>query len=224
MKYYPINLDITGHNCLVVGGGAVGLRKVKTLLDCGATVTVVSPDVEPRIEQMAEDGHIRLERRTYTTADLDGKFLVIGATDDSALNRKISWDAGRKKMLCNIADVPDACNFILPSIVHRGDLIIAISTSGSSPAFAKKLRRELEAAYGEEYADLLSLMRAIRQRLLSQAHAPEAHKPLFEKLLDGNLVHLVQTRDIPGINALLSEVLGKEYHFEELMAAGEQAN
>jgi len=224
MKYYPIHLDINGQNCLVVGGGAVGQRKVNTLLGCGAAVTVVSPEVEPRIEQMAEEGRIKLERRTYTTSDLDGKFLVIGATDDNALNRKISWDAGRKKMLCNIADVPDACNFILPSIVHRGDLIIAISTSGSSPALAKRLRKDLEAVYGDEYGELLSVMKAIRQRLLSQAHAPEAHKPLFEELLDGNLVHLVQERDIPGINALLQKVLGEGYDFEELMATGEQAN
>jgi len=220
MRYYPINLDINGHTCLVVGGGPVGLRKVTTLLECGARVTVVSPEVESRIEQLAEEGRIRLERRAYTTSDLDGKFLVIGATDDNALNRKISWDAGRKKMLCNIADVPDACNFILPSIVHRGDLIIAISTSGSSPAMAKKLRRELEIQYGEEYGDLLSFMQAVRRRLLSQAHAPEAHKPLFEKLLDGDLVTLIRKRDVSRINALLADVLGEGYDFDELMEVG----
>ena len=216
MKYYPINLDINGRNCLVVGGGAVGLRKVNTLLDCGARVTVVSPEVESQIEQMAQKGRVQLERRAYTTSDLDGKFLVIGATDDNTLNRKISWDAGRKKMLCNIADVPDACNFILPSIVQRGDLIVAISTSGSSPAFAKTLRKELEARYGEEYGDLLALMSAIRSRLLSQAHAPEAHKPLFEKLLKENLLDLVRKRDVSRINALLAEVLGEGFDFEEL--------
>jgi len=220
MKYYPIQLDINGHQCLVVGGGAVGLRKVSTLLECGARVTVVSPDVESRIEQMAAEGRIQLERRTYTTSDLDGKFLVIGATDDNALNRKISWDAGRKKMLCNIADVPDACNFILPAIVHQGDLIIAISTSGSSPALAKKLRKELESRYGEEYGDLLTLMRAIRRRLLREAHAPEVHKPLFEKLLDGELVDLIRDRDISRINTLLKEVLGDGFEFEELMGDG----
>lgn len=216
MKYYPINLDINGRNCLVVGGGAVGLRKVNTLLDCGARVTVVSPEVESPIEQMAQKGRVQLERRAYTTSDLDGKFLVIGATDDNTLNRKISWDAGRKKMLCNIADVPDACNFILPSIVQRGDLIIAISTSGSSPAFAKTLRKELKARYGEEYGDLLALMSAIRSRLLSQAHTPEAHKPLFEKLLKENLLDLVRKRDVSRINALLAEVLGEGFDFEEL--------
>jgi len=220
MKYYPIQLDINGHQCLVVGGGAVGLRKVSTLLECGARVTVVSPDVESRIEQMAAEGRIQLERRTYTTSDLDGKFLVIGATDDNALNRKISWDAGRKKMLCNIADVPDACNFILPAIVHQGDLIIAISTSGSSPALAKKLRKELESRYEEEYGDLLTLMRAIRRRLLREAHAPEVHKPLFEKLLDGELVDLIRDRDISRINTLLKEVLGDGFEFEELMGDG----
>jgi len=197
---------------------------VTTLLECGARVTVVSPEVESRIEQLAEEGRIRLERRAYTTSDLDGKFLVIGATDDNTLNRKISWDAGRQKMLCNIADVPDACNFILPSIVHRGDLIIAISTSGSSPAMAKKLRRELEVQYGEEYGDLLSFMQAVRQRLLSQAHAPEAHKPLFEKLLDGDLVAMIRKEDVSSINTLLADVLGEGFDFDDLMRVGKPAH
>ena len=134
MRHYPVSLDIKNRKCLVVGGGSVGTRKVKTLLECGAKVTVVSPGVSGQLLELANNASIVLEKRAYREADLDGMFLVIGTTDDEELNRQISIDAGRLNMLCNIADRPKVCNFILPSIVNRGDLTISISTSGKSPA------------------------------------------------------------------------------------------
>jgi precorrin-2 dehydrogenase/sirohydrochlorin ferrochelatase len=148
MRYYPVNLDILNRKCLVVGGGGVGTRKVITLLDCGAIVTVVSLDIGEKLLKLAGNGLIAWEKRSYLTSDLDGIFLVIGATNNEKLNRQISADAEKINLLCNIADRPDVCNFILPSIVNRGDLVIAISTSGKSPAFAKKLRKELEKQFG----------------------------------------------------------------------------
>ena len=144
MEYYPVNLDIKKRKCLVVGGGRVGTRKVLTLLDCGARVTVVSPDAKEKLIELANSGAITLEKRQYRETDLDGIFLVIGTTDDEELNHQISIAAEKHNMLCNIADRPKVCNFILPSIVNRGDLTISISTSGKSPALAKKLRMELE--------------------------------------------------------------------------------
>ena len=152
----------------------MGTRKVKTLLECQAEVTVVSPIVEETLQTLADTGKIKLEKRGYQKTDLDGMFLVIGTTDDEALNRGIYTDAQKQNKLCNIADSPESCNFILPSIVNRGDLIIAISTSGKSPAFAKKLRKDLEKEFGNEYAEFLKLMGAVRQRLLSRDHRPEA--------------------------------------------------
>ncbi len=140
MRYYPVSLDIKNRKCLVVGGGGVGARKVMTLVDCGAKVTVVSPDVRGNLLELADRGLIILEKRPYRKTDLTGMFLVIGTTDDEELNRQISIDAEKLNMLCNIADRPKVCNFILPSIVNRGDLTISISTSGKSPALAKKLR------------------------------------------------------------------------------------
>ena len=134
MRYYPVHLDIKNQNCLVVGGGGVGTRKVKTLLECGARVTVVSPDPSQQLAKLASEGSITLTQRIYRSADLDGMFLVIGATDDENLNQQISTDAEKSNILCNIADRPEVCNFILPSIVRRGDLVITISTSGKSPA------------------------------------------------------------------------------------------
>lgn len=217
MRYYPVNLDLRGRHCLVVGGGAVGSRKVKGLLACGAVVTVVSPEVRPRLEQLAAQGRIALHRRPYRSEDLEGIFLVIGATDEEPLNRRIHGDAQQRGLLCNIADRPEVCNFILPAVVRRGDLLIAISTSGRSPAFAKHLRRRLEAEFGPEYALFLELMGRLRQRLLAAEHAPEAHKPLFEALIAGGLLERVARQDIAGIDRLLLEVLGAGFRYNELM-------
>jgi len=217
MRYYPIHLDIQNKNCLVVGGGGVGTRKVETLLKCGANVTVVSPAISQRLRNLAESARLTLKPRPYRSADLEGMFLVIGASDDETLNRQISSDADRRNTLCNIADQPEKCNFILPSIVRRDDLVITISTSGRSPALAKKLRKKLERRFGPEYGDFLKLMGAIRSKLLSQAHEPEVHKPLFEQLIDSNLIALIQAGRTEDINALLAKVLGDGYHFEELM-------
>ncbi len=217
MRYYPVNLDIANRKCLVVGGGGVGTRKVITLLDCGAKVTVVSPGVSGQLLELANNGLIVLEKSPYRETDLDGMFLVIGTTDDEELNRQISKDAESKNMLCNIADRPEVCNFILPSIVNRGDLTISISTSGKSPALAKRLRIELEEKFGNEYAELLRLMGAIREKLLSQKHEPEAHKQLFEKLISSNLLFMIQNNQKDEIDSLLREVLGEGFRFDELM-------
>jgi len=217
MKYYPIHLDIKNRNCLVVGGGAVGTRKVNTLLECGAGVTVVSPNPAPQLTKLASEGAIRLIRRAYRSADLDGAFLVIGATDDESLNQQISNDAALTHTLCNIADRPEVCNFILPSIIQRGDLVITISTSGKSPALAKQLRQKLQTQFGKEYAEFLLLMGAIRKKLLSRAHEPEAHKTLFNQLIDSDLIQLMQAGKTEEINSLLYKILGEGYKIEELL-------
>ena len=217
MRYYPVHLDIQNRNCLVVGGGSVGTRKVKTLLDCGARVTVISLGVSQQLRELAASGDIILAERSYQSEDLNAVFLVIGATDDEKLNQQISSDADRLNTLCNIADRPEVCNFILPSIVHRDDLVITISTSGKSPALAKKLRQTLENQFGEEYGTLLQLMGAIRKKLLQQAHEPEVHKPLFEQLINSDLIVMIQAGKTEEINTLLFDILGEGYNFEELM-------
>ncbi|MDH3356788.1 MAG: bifunctional precorrin-2 dehydrogenase/sirohydrochlorin ferrochelatase [Desulfobacteraceae bacterium] len=216
MRYYPVYLDIKDRDCLVIGGGSVGTRKILTLLSCGANVTVVSTAATEKLHQLSNNGVIKLKERPFQTTDLDDRFLVIGATDNQELNFNIHAEAERRGLLCNIADRPKVCNFILPSIVNRGDLIIAISTSGKSPAFAKKLRKHLEKEFGDEYAELLKLMGAIRKKLLSQDHEPEAHKHLFEQLIERNLVQMLKEGDTESINSLLLEVLGEGYEFESL--------
>ena len=217
MKYYPISLDVENRNCLVVGGGSVGTRKVMMLLECGAMVSVVSMEVTQELQELSDNGRIRLERRPFKTSDLHGKFLVMGATDNSEINRQIYAEARRLGVLCNIADQPEVCDFILPAIVKQGDLTIAISTSGKSPAFAKKLRKDLEKKFGTEYADFLKLMGEIRKKLLSEAHEPEAHKHLFEQLIERQLIEMIKDRDVAGVDRLLFEIFGEGYGYESLM-------
>lgn len=219
MAYYPIHLDIQGRACLVVGGGDVGERKVKGLLACDGRVTVISPRITPELARLAEGNRIACHLRPFQGTDLDGMFLVIGATDDEELNRQIHTEAESRRILCNIADRPAICNFILPSVIRRGDLVVTVSTSGKSPAFAKRLRHNLEAQFGPAYGPFLTLMGNIRKRLLAEAHAPEAHKSLFEALIAADLLSLVAESDIAAIDRLLHRVLGKGYTYADLMKA-----
>ncbi|HHE74732.1 MAG TPA: bifunctional precorrin-2 dehydrogenase/sirohydrochlorin ferrochelatase [Desulfobacteraceae bacterium] len=217
MRYYPIFLDIKDRNCLVVGGGDVGTRKVEMLLECGASVTVVSLDASETLKRLFEDQRITLVTRAYRPSDLDNSFLIIGATNDERLNQQLSMDAEKCNLLCNIDDRPAACNFILPAIVQHGDLGMAISTSGKSPAFAKKLRKDLEKQFGEAYAVFLNLMGSIRNRLLLEKHAPEQHKPLFQKIIYSDIISWIQNRQFKEIDRLLLDVLGPGYTVDELL-------
>jgi len=220
MKYYPVNLDIRHRSCLVVGGGAVGTRKVKMLLACGAEVTVVSPEISPQLAVLAGENRLFLKQRPYRASDLDGVFLVIGATDDKDLNRAIHDDARRLGRLCNIADQPDLCNFILPSVIERGDLILAVSTSGKSPAFSKRLRKQLEAQFGPEYAVFLNLMGCVRRILLERGHEPEAHRRVFESLIDQGLLECIRNGDKAQIDRLLISALGPGHDQDRVSARG----
>ena len=220
MRYYPINLDIRGRQCLVVGAGRVGTRKVQTLRRCGAVVTVVSAAIDPSLtRQAAADADIVIKQRPYRRSDVEGMFLVVGATDDETLNRQIHADAERSGLLCNIADRPEICNFVLPAIVQRGDFVLAVSTAGKSPAFAKHVRKQLENQFGAEYGALLDLMGAIREKLLAEAHEPEAHKPLFETLIAADLLGLVKNEAYERIDRLLEDVLGPGYRYSQLMTS-----
>jgi len=222
MRYYPIFLDIQNRACLVVGGGTVGRRKVERLLECGARVTVVAPTAGRKLQELAAAGRIALRKRPYQSIDLDGMFLVIGASNDERLNLQIKMDADRQGKLCNIADRPEACHFILPAVVERGDLVIAISTSGKSPAVAKRIRKDLETMFGPEYSDFLRLMGAVRRKLLKGKHEPEEHKHLFEQLINRGLVRMIKDRNRNAVNALLYETFGTGYEYEELMNANSE--
>jgi len=216
MRYYPVNLDIRNRKCLIVGGGSVSLRKTERLLKCGAKISVVSPVVTERLAALADNGAIVLHKRPYRSSDINDMFLVIAATDNEKLNRQISGDAKRHNILCNIVDYPEGSDFILPSTVNRGDLQIAVSTSGNSPAFAKKLQKQMENQFGEEYLVFLKLMGAIRKKLLSEEHNPEKHKLIFEQLVESDLAEMIKKKEIEKINSLLFNILGEGYDFNLL--------
>ncbi len=161
-SYYPVFLDIAGKKCVVVGGGEVALRKVNTLLDNGANVEVISPELCP---ELAAKGQINVTKRAYQPGDLTGAFLAIVATDNRETNHQIAREGRSRGVLVNVVDDAEYSDFILPSLVQRGDIAIAISTAGKSPALARKLRTRLEKEYGEEYAVLVRVIDEIRSEI-----------------------------------------------------------
>ena len=218
-QYYPINLNIRNRKCLVVGGGSVGSRKANTLLECGAKVTVISPELTAVLLGLAEKKAIEWISRPYDESDIRGVFLVIAATNDYRLNHRIYLDARKFNKLCNIADQPEACDFILPSIVRREDLVITVSTSGKSPAYAGKVKQKLENCFGNENAVFLRMMGSIRKRMLSESDDAKSHKILFEKIVYSDIVELIKGGLIDQINDKLNKILGEGYDFDTLINA-----
>jgi siroheme synthase-like protein len=163
--YYPVFLNVKGQKCMVIGGGEVAVRKVKGLLASGAAVRVISPDASPEITTLAEKRQIRLSRHPYRPGDLKGVLLVIAATNDPEVNAAVSQDARAAGVAVNVVDDAAKSSFILPSTLQRGDVTIAISTSGRSPALARKLRTRLEQEFGEEYALLALIVNAVREEV-----------------------------------------------------------
>ena len=162
LAYYPMFLKISGKRCVVVGGGGVARRKVRALLEHGASVEVISPDPCPELDKLVETGEIKVLRRRYQPGDLQGAFLAIAATDNRALNRQVVKEAQDRAVLVSVADDPQNSDFILPSYVRRGALTIAVSTGGVSPALARKIRSRLEKDFGDEYASLVRLIGEVR--------------------------------------------------------------
>jgi len=167
-EFYPLFLKISGKRCVVVGGGQVALRKVKALLEHGASVEVISPDPCPQLNKLAESGEVKLLRRRYQAGDLQEALIAIAATDDSQINRQVVKEAKEKAVLVNVADDPQNSDFIVPSYVRRGDMTIAVSTAGVSPALARKIRSRLEKDFGDEYASLVRLIGEVRAEVRRQ--------------------------------------------------------
>jgi precorrin-2 dehydrogenase / sirohydrochlorin ferrochelatase len=182
---YIACLRLAGRDCLVVGGGEVGLEKVEGLLACDAEVTLVAPEAVPELEEYAREGSIRRERREFRDSDLDGKFLAIAATSVTEVNISVYEGAERRAMLCNVVDVPPLCNFILPAIVRTGPLAIAISTAGASPALAKRMKREIAEAYGEPYARLAVILNDARGWAKATLPTYQDRKEFFEGIVNG---------------------------------------
>ncbi len=194
--FYIACLKLKGRRCLVVGGGDIGLEKVEGLLACDGEVTLIAPVAHPELEALAAEGSIQWEKRPYAgTADLEGAFMAIAATDDSEVNIGVYDDAEKRAMLVNVVDVPPLCNFILPAIVRSGPLAIAISTAGASPALAKRMKREVSELFGEEYAHLAVVLNDARGWAKGTLPTYQDRKEFFEGIVNGDPDPVALLRD-----------------------------
>jgi len=189
MGPYPVVLDLGGRPVLVVGGGAVAERKVEGLRAAGASITVVSPRVSARLAKMADDGDIRVRRRAYRRSDLRGVAIVFAATDDRNVNAAVAADSRRRRIWVNAADDPDHCDFILPSVLRRGSLLVSVTTGGRSPALARIVREELERLLGSDYALLTDLAGDVRRELRTRGE--QATAEAWTTALRGDVRRLV---------------------------------
>jgi precorrin-2 dehydrogenase/sirohydrochlorin ferrochelatase len=180
--YYPAFLDLRGRRCLVVGGGEVGTRKVNGLLDAGAMVCVVSLEVSPALAALAGAGIIEHRARGFRRHDVRGCTLVVAATGLETVDAAVAASARRVRALVNVVDVPAACDFILPSVLRRGDLQIAVSTGGKSPALAREIRRWLETQLSEESATIVEWAGRARARVLAGARPPHTRRRAAERV------------------------------------------
>jgi len=199
MSLFPVFMKLRGRTCLVVGAGRAGEPKIQGLLAAGASVNVVAPKGTEAVVQWACAGKINWQARSFEPSDLDGVFLVVAATASRLLNENVYREAQRRGVLCNAVDDPPHCDFYYPAVVNRGELQIAISTNGHSPALAQRLRRELEQQFGPEYTRWVEALGRERQRLFARPLDPEERRRIlhglvtqerFEEFVQGNTVRM----------------------------------
>jgi siroheme synthase-like protein len=205
--FYMACLKLTGRRCLVVGAGSVGLEKIEGLLACDARVHVIAPEVSGPVQELADAGDIELTVRPFQAGDLEGHFLAIAATSDTDVNVAVFEEAEGRAMLCNVVDVPPLCSFILPAIVRRGPIAIAISTAGASPALAKRMKRELAETYGEEHAELAMILNDARGWAKATLPTYAERRDFFESIVNGqpDPLALLRAGDRAGVERLIAE-------------------
>jgi siroheme synthase-like protein len=198
MRYYPVFLDVADKPVVVVGGGHVALQKVGNLVDAGAQVTLVSPGLIPELQEYVSDGKVMHIKREYADGDMEGYFLAFVATDDGAINKVVADEARSRRVWVNAVDDVPNCDFIMPGIVRQGELIIAISTSGLSPAMARKVREDIQQFLGEDDAALLDLAGEVRRELNEQGvqvrncdRCDRNHLDVWNAALDAEVKKLV---------------------------------
>ncbi len=211
MSYLPIFVDVSGRTCVVIGGGAIAERKVRSLIDAGAAVVVISPEVTAGLAAMVDADTIRLLQRAYRHGDLVDALLAFEATGESATARAAAAEACERGIPINLADEPELCAFIAPAVVRRGGLQIAISTGGASPALARKIREELEERFGPEYESTVDFLAAARRWLRS--HQPDGGTPalLLGALVKSDLLQCFKCGDLAGAEAIARRVLGASF-------------
>ena len=205
---YPVNLDLRDRLCVVIGGGVVAERKVAGLLAAGATVRVVSPELTTRLQQLAKNGRITWLAQAFAPEDVAEAFLVFAATSSAEVQQAVHSAARQMDCLVNRADAPDLCDFHVPAVLRRGDLLLTVSTSGTSPALAAALKTRLEQEIGGEYAATARLLAVLRARLLELPLSGSEKKMLFQKLLDSDIVQWIRDDRRELVNAHVQELFG----------------
>lgn len=214
MRYYPIFVNLRNKNCLVVGAGEVGKRKAQSLLEAGAnSVSIIDTNTTAsELESFTKMENVHFECREFRESDLEGKFIVMACTSNAQVNKKISQLCEQRETLCNIADQPEKCSFIVPATFKRGDLTVAISTAGQSPAMARRIRCELQESFGDEYAQLLTLMGRIRPLMLGLGMDTHANTTVFRELVNSNLLFALRSHDLDAAREILEESLPQSLH------------
>ena len=210
MRYYPVFLDLQGRACLVVGGGNVAERKVRSLLNAGASLTVVSPSLSPGLRDLAAASSFAVRNRPFDEQDLDGAFLVVAATDDHALNASLAVLCRDRGILVNAVTSPEDSTFIVPSVVEQGDLLLAVSTCGASPALARNVRERLEREFGPEYAALLDLLGRLRKRLAAAVSDEAARRRIYETVIGSDVLAYLRQGDGDGAERLVQRIVERE--------------
>lgn len=207
-KYYPIFLNIEDKKCVVVGGGNVAWRKVCSLKDAGAKVTVMSPEFCPELEKEAE---VELIRQKYDAGVLRGAVVVVASTDDGEVNKKVYYDAVERGILVNVVDRPEYCSFIVPSSVLRGDLCISISTGGASPSLARNIRQRLENQFGEEYDEFTSLLSEMRQKILSEIKDESLRRDILQRIAEFDMLEIVQKEGVFEARKKMLKIISEKF-------------
>jgi precorrin-2 dehydrogenase / sirohydrochlorin ferrochelatase len=207
VSYYPVFLDLRGRPCLVVGGGSIAHGKIAGLLRAGAVVRIVAPSVDETVAALARRGEVTLVTRSYAAQDLRGVQLVVAATDQPEVNRRVSSDARQAGVLVNVVDSPELSQFIAPAVLERGGLQVAVSTSGSSPAFAAFVRDRIADLVGPEFATALTILARVRERV--RARSMDDRRRIQRAIAEGGLTDHVRRRDRAGIDGLLRAALGE---------------
>jgi len=209
--YYPVYIEMRGQPCVVIGGGKIAEGKVDGLLAAQANVTVVSPDLTAHLDDLVEQEQIIYTERTYQPGDLTGAFMVICATDQAEINQQVWQEATANRQLVNVVDDTPRCNFIAPSILRKGDLTIAISTSGKAPALAVRLKERLQREIGPEYERFLELAGELREPLARHIPDFETRKALLYQLVDSEILDVLASGDEASAREIISRVAGFDF-------------
>lgn len=194
--YYPINLDLAGKKCLIVGGGDVAERKARSLVSAGAKVTVVSPELSRKMSRLVGSRKVVCKKRDFRKSDLKGFFLVIAATDNPAVNILVARLASARNMLVNVVDIPELCNFIVPSVFRQGPLVIGISTGGASPMAAQEIKKRIEAGLGKRYGAFITLLGRTRRDVKNRYATMAERKAVYRKIIASPVLELLEKNKV----------------------------